>query len=71
MKVFLPATAVTFFIGRILGGPGGQTEKEKEGKSQPTLRGAGRGILGIKGRGDKKGTRGGREGKECRKRERG
>lgn len=70
MKVFLPATAVTFFIGRILGGPGGQTEKEKEDKSQSTLWGAGRGILGIKGRGEKKGTWGEGEGKKCRKRER-
>lgn len=37
MKVFLPATAVIFFIGRILGGPDGESkqmgremEKQKE-----------------------------------------
>lgn len=30
MKVFLPATAVMFFIGRILGGPEGAGEKERE-----------------------------------------
>lgn len=43
MKVFLPATAVMFFIGRILGGPGGQTERdgergrEKEGERKRSL----------------------------------
>lgn len=37
MKVFLPATAVMFFIGRILGGPG--WTKGREGHAQ---RGQGR-----------------------------
>lgn len=32
MKVFLPATAVMFFIGLILGGPGGHTASDGERK---------------------------------------
>lgn len=34
MKEFLPATAVMFFIGRILGGPDGERDKERNGQRE-------------------------------------
>lgn len=79
MNVFLPATAVMFFIGRILGGPDGQTERErrterKEGQRKKIISlmvsEAGCGILGIKLRGDREGRwgegRGQKRKKACR-----